>query len=100
MAKANLLEEVGGGRFGLYGRYPKHLDRSDHDVLQRRQVWEEIESLKDHADFGAKARDFPILHFQVPAIDEPLADEFAVYVDVAFIRFFEVVDAAKQSGLA
>ena len=41
-------------------RLPQHLGRSEHDVVQRGQVREQVEALEHHADAGADARNLPV----------------------------------------
>src|SRR6185437_2081527 len=77
------------------------LHRSLDDILQRRQMREEIEALEDHPNLGSNARDvaLAILHqFAVRRL--AIADQLAVDIDAPAIDLFEMVDAAQKCGLA
>src|SRR6185437_11678306 len=77
------------------------LHRSLDDVLQRRQMREEIEALEDHTDLGTDACDvaLSILHqFAIRRL--AIAYQLAIDIDAPAIDLFEMVDAAQERRLA
>ena len=67
-----------------------HLGQPDHDVAQRRQMGEEVEILKNHADPLAN----PV------RVDASCGDLFLFQPDPAGIRRVQQVDAAQQRTFA
>ena len=100
VGQPDLLQELQGQRAGVGLRHLQHPERPDHDVLDRREMREEVKSLKDHAHLGPEAGDLAVSHLDVPAVDHPLADQLPLDVHVSLGRLLEVVDAAQERRLA
>ena len=89
VGQADACEQLARRVLGLLLRDVADLDRGQHDVLEHRHVWEQVEALEDHADFLAYL------------VDVSLAVEHdAIDADFAGSRLFEVVHAAQQRALA
>src|SRR4051812_13848617 len=61
---------------------------------------EEIEALKHEADLAALLGELAVAQMHGFAIDQLLADQRAVDIDLSRTRFFQVVDASQQGRLA
>src|SRR5262249_61636213 len=73
--------------------------RLDH-VLERRLVREQVEALEDHSDLGPLAGDAPLGVLDELPVPLAVADQVAVDLDPAAVDLLQVVDAAKERGLA
>ena len=99
-ARPTLRSSAGASRRAVRARLAQHLDRADDDVVQRRQMREQVEALEHHADPRAHARVFHIAHRHATAAGARFADRLVVDQDLALVRPFQPVDAALQRGLA
>ena len=85
MLEAHFAEEAARPLLDLLRRLAQHLDRRQHDVLERAQMRIEVEALEDHADApadrvdGARARE----------------DRLLLEQDAAALDVLEAVDATK-----
>src|SRR5689334_12778437 len=52
-----------------------NVDWTDTDILQRRQMWEQVEALENHADILAASRDHGIALLHQHAISLAITDE-------------------------
>jgi hypothetical protein len=101
VAEADLLQHRAAARGGLGTCHPQHLARRDGDVLERRQMREQVEALEDEADLLPLLGELAVAEMDVLAVARlALADQLAVDVDAAGARLLEIVDAAQQGGLA
>src|SRR4029453_5986565 len=78
----------------VLGRLP-HADGSFDDILDCRQVREEVEALEDHSDLRALPGDVRLGVLDDLAIRLPVADQVTVDLDPAAVDLLEMVDAAK-----
>ena len=76
--------------FGLGLGDAAHPDRRQRQVLQDRQMREQVEVLEHHADFAAHFVDALEVGGQLDAVDD----------DLALLVLFEPVDAADQRRFA
>ena len=75
-------------------------DRRLGDVVEDRQVREEVEVLEDEADVGPLAQHLPLAQLVQPIAGPAVADESAVDADQAPVRLLQLVDDAQQGRLA
>ena len=74
----------------LFAGAVEHLHLSSDAVIQHIHIAEQVELLKDHADFGVVARH----------VDRAGEDILAVVKDLSLVRRFQQVDAAQQRRFA
>ena len=92
------LSGLGAGDFLLHAL---DADLANGDVLEHRQVLEEIEALKDHADLRTASPQIRLsLQLVELAAAQLVADEFAVDAQFPRVVLLQVVDAAKEGALA
>src|SRR5262249_49714212 len=78
-----------------------HLTEPEHHVLERAEMWEEVEQLEHHADVGADPRELPIAAAAAAplrAVAEP--DLHAVDLDRPGVVGLQEVDAPEERRLA
>src|SRR5690349_10489258 len=100
VTKPHLLEQTPAAVVRFLGALAEDLARRDRDILQRRQMREEIEALEDEADLAALLGELAVAQVHGSAIDQLLADQHAIDIDPSGAWFFQVVDAAQQRRLA
>ena len=83
-------DELHGALPGVRGGHPEHPRRPQHAVVEHREVGEEIELLKHHADLAADLREVGRVRPEFPPGED----------DASFLVFLEAVDAPDQRGLA
>jgi hypothetical protein len=67
-----------------------HLHRRQRDVLERGEVWEEIERLEDHADLSPDRRD----------VADVVRELHAIHRDLTALVLLQPVDRADERRLA
>src|SRR6478736_6402838 len=72
------------------------MERRDHDVLERREMREQVEGLEHHADLGADLVDSLLPVDDQFAIPHVSVDRLAVDIDRAAVQRLEVIDAAEH----
>ena len=75
-------------------------EQSLGDVVQDGQMREEVEVLEDEPDARPLFEDRPLGQFLEPVAVDAHADQLAADAHVSRVQFLQVVDGAKQSGLA
>lgn len=91
-----LLQEVPGYLLGLLSCKTLHMNRRFHYVLERGEVWKQVEVLKHHTYFFTHRHD-PLggILLQTP-VDLIAIGKFSLYEDATALRYLQVVDAAQQ----
>src|SRR5579864_153187 len=81
-------------------RFPAHMNRGFDDILECRQMREQVEALEYHADRGALAADVALVHLVETLAAFAIADELAIDVQASGIDPLEMIDAAQERALA
>ena len=66
------------------------------DVFQGGHVREQVEALKDEADFCTNASDIGLAILYQTAFDLTVTDEFVINVDAPTVDLFEVIDTTQE----
>jgi hypothetical protein len=90
LGKADPGQQYPTGRFGFHGGDALHHAGGEGDVLQRREMREEVEGLEHHPDLFA----------DLPHIGGAVGDLVVVDPDLARGEVLETVDAAEHGALA
>lgn len=99
-AEADLLEQTRAALSHFRAIAAQHRDRRLANVLERRQMREQVEALKHHADVTAARGDDAIALFAQHTVGgEMIADEIAVDFDGTAVNLFEMIDAAQEGRL-
>src|SRR5207245_9688482 len=88
------LQKLIGSGFGVGAGNARDMRRRERDVVQGRQMLEEIVELKDHSNAAAK------LAHHVARRQRTGAKRYAVDVDRSGIELLEGRDAAKRGGFS
>jgi hypothetical protein len=86
LGDADALQQLDRGLLGPRLRPAAHPDRRQRDVLQHRQVREQVELLEDHADLAADGLDIANVVGQLNAVDD----------DLAALMILQAVDTANK----
>src|SRR5689334_1960906 len=81
-------------------RLAVHADRGFDDILERRQMLEQVEVLEDHADARVRPGLRQISGRPQRVADLVVSDAFAIHDDLALIEWIEVIDQPQERALS
>ena len=99
MRQPNGGQEFHAARLHEFQGLAVDLDRRLTDILEGREVLEQIELLKHHADAGPGSLPRDVTRRSEHAVDPRVADMSPVHGDLTAIERLEVIDEAQQRAL-